>query len=240
MDCIQMSLEFDTLFNNIMSNQAPGLNGYEKSLLLTKAQDEIVKNHLNLRSRGNLVQTGVDDSAKRQIDFSSIIETVSASKHSKDDVSVIRNDARSTLYDMPAGILMVLNETANVGNDQLQVVPLQYGEYTRLMQKPYKYPLKGQVWRLQNAGGVVELIAHYGETISQYVIRYIRQPKPIVLEDIDEELALTDASGNRFSSASPCELDHVLHEEIVQRAVELAKAVWSASGNLVEMGQRSE
>lgn len=44
-DLQQVSLEFDILYNNITSNQAPGLNVYEKSLFLTKAQDELIKNY---------------------------------------------------------------------------------------------------------------------------------------------------------------------------------------------------
>ena len=35
---------FDLLYNNITSNQAPGLNPYEICVFLTKAQDEII-NH---------------------------------------------------------------------------------------------------------------------------------------------------------------------------------------------------
>ena len=37
-----MSNEFDVLYNNIMSNAAPGLNEYEKSIFLTQAQEEFV------------------------------------------------------------------------------------------------------------------------------------------------------------------------------------------------------
>ena len=41
MDIKEFSNEFDVLYNNIMSNQAPGLDEYEKSVFLTKAQDYI-------------------------------------------------------------------------------------------------------------------------------------------------------------------------------------------------------
>jgi hypothetical protein len=34
--------EFDILYNNIMSDQAPSIDAYEKSVFLTKAQEEIV------------------------------------------------------------------------------------------------------------------------------------------------------------------------------------------------------
>ena len=37
----EFSPEFDLLYNNISSNQAPGLTEYEKSIFLTQAQEEI-------------------------------------------------------------------------------------------------------------------------------------------------------------------------------------------------------
>lgn len=38
----EFSIEFDILYNNISSNKAPGLNEYEKSVFLTKSQEQIV------------------------------------------------------------------------------------------------------------------------------------------------------------------------------------------------------
>jgi hypothetical protein len=34
--------EFDILYNNIMSNAAPSIDQYEKSVFLTKAQEDVV------------------------------------------------------------------------------------------------------------------------------------------------------------------------------------------------------
>ena len=47
---LEFSNEFDVLYNNITSNQAPGLDEYEKSVFLTKAQDEIIKAYFNPRT----------------------------------------------------------------------------------------------------------------------------------------------------------------------------------------------
>ena len=69
----EFSNEFDILYNNIMSNAAPGVDEYEKSVFLTKAQLEIIRNYFNPESNKN--KQGFDDSPKRQIDFSSIIKT---------------------------------------------------------------------------------------------------------------------------------------------------------------------
>ena len=62
---------FDVLYNNTMSNQAPSLDAYEMSVFFNKAQLEVLKNHLN--PKGNKYGEGFDGSAKRQIDFSSLI-----------------------------------------------------------------------------------------------------------------------------------------------------------------------
>lgn len=69
----EFSNEFDVLYNNITSNQAPGLDEYEKSVFLTKAQDEIVKAYFNPKT--NKVQEGFDGNEKRQIDFSMIMRS---------------------------------------------------------------------------------------------------------------------------------------------------------------------
>ena len=59
----EFSNEFDVLYNNITSNQAPGLDEYEKSVFLTKAQDEIVKAYFNPKT--NKVHEGFDGNEKR-------------------------------------------------------------------------------------------------------------------------------------------------------------------------------
>lgn len=68
---LEFSAEFDVLYNNITSNQAPGLDEYEKSVFLTKAQDEILKAYFN--PKGNKLFEGFDDSTRRQIDFSNLV-----------------------------------------------------------------------------------------------------------------------------------------------------------------------
>ena len=80
----EMDNMFDVLYNNITSNQAPGLNAYEKSIFLTKAQDEILKNYFNPKSKGNNTQDGFDGSVKRQVDFSMLttVATTSATYYS--------------------------------------------------------------------------------------------------------------------------------------------------------------
>lgn len=238
MDHTEFSNGFDVLYNNIMSNAAPGINEYEKSVLLTKAQDEVLKNYFN--PKGNKYQEGFDGSAKRQIDFSGLISVKEGTLLN----GQTGFDLRAKIYRMPEDVFLIINETLTTDTGVKQVVPISFDEYSRLMSKPYKEPLKYQAWRLVTEGSgsdniIVELIPHSGETVSKYTIRYVRRPKPIVLVDLASEYG--DVSINGVSTISECELNPLIHEEILQRAVEMAKIVYTGDANgLLQAGQRSE
>lgn len=268
----EFSEQFDVLYNNITSNQAPGLDEYEKSVFLTRAEKEIVKNYFSPNSKGNTLGQGFDDSAKRQADFSVLMQTATCTNILPSDTTnypTARIDDRSLVYTFPADVFIIINEVVRVlsGSDvvrRLQVVPIRYDEYMRMMSKPFKRPLKNQAWRLLHSGDIAttgadinkavkkaELIvnswdepaAASGSTPAQtleYTTRYIRLPKPIILA----ELGTLTIDGEHTQSTK-CEIDPILHEDILQRAVELAKIAWTATGQdntnaVLAAGQRSE
>ncbi len=300
----ELSNEFDVLYNSITSNQAPGLDEYEKSVFLTKAQDEVVKSYFNPRS--NKTQEGFDGNEKRQIDFSMIMRSLAyrslrvAEKASdpptenlpesidtmgqlmpfiqgtgtnlyiaEDVVSKInQNNMRistegavavahwihpfvPSFFDMrentesvalESDIMMFVNEYVEVERNEvatrLTVLPINYTEYSRLMSKPYKRPLKNQAWRLlDNSEGIkkAELVVGPTDSITKYVIRYVKRPRAIRLIDFE---GVTIDGG---STEQSCELDPILHEEILQRAVELAKAAYSGDlQSQVALGNASQ
>ena len=232
----EFSDQFDVLYNNIASNEAPGLDEYEKSVFLTKAQDEVVKNYFNPKS--NKLQEGYDGSQKRQIDFSTLTRTFTVSNFTSPTF-----DNRGSSFSFPANdrIMMIINEKLTVERNSniitLTVVPIRFDEYDRLMSKPFKRPLKNQAWRLINNStpNEAEIIAGYGDQIQTYTARYIRRPKPIILSNLE------GVKIDGETEAMTCELDPIIHEEILQRAVELAKLTWVGDANAtVQSGQRSE
>lgn len=256
MTLTEFSNEFDILYNNITSNQAPGLDEYEKSVFLTKAQYEILKNYFN--PKGNKYAEGFDQSAKRQIDFSNI--TVYKSLGKTTEVESVHFSKNSTRFQFPSDAVSILNETILVVRDEkeipLTVVPISVGEYNRVMSKPYHYPLKSQAWRLlvSNNKSCAEIITGPNDDLStaSYIIRYIKKPLPIILEPLTGNLSIegyvgTDSSGkavlagNTAMSGINSELDSELHPEILQRAIELAKAAYIGNINTqLQIGQRSE
>ena len=256
MNLSEMSVAFDVAYNNINSNQAMGLNEYEKSVFLTKAQDEIVKNYFNANSSGNIVKEGFDDNQKRQIDFSMLMRSYQSGPTAI--TGGIKFDPRSNTYKLPSDIFLVINESlllqsGGVTKGIRQIIPLQYSEYTRLMSKPFKEPVRYQAWRLltnaDNGTGVAEIITTTEDKSQGYTevydLRYIKRPNPIILVDLTNTFG-EDLYIHEQQAASPCELDPIIHEEIVQRAVELAVASYTdvntqnALQSHLAVGQRAE
>lgn len=239
----EFSNTFDTLLNSYRDIKDFGkansaysleLDEYEKSVFLTQAQDIIVKSYFDKTL--NPQAQGFDDTERRQIDFSELITTYKPVAHQDDpeEDPVVKYDDRSTLYKMPTNILFMLNEkmvsttgtSPSTVTKSYVVVPLNYKEYDRLMSKAFAQPLKKQCWRLfQSPSGVdllSELIPIIGTPITDYVIRYVRRPTPIILAD----LASGEYSGNLDidgqSTIKECELNPVIHMDILNKAVELA------------------
>ena len=138
----------------------------------------------------------------------------------------MRNNTKSvTLED---DILMFINEYVEVARNsstsRLTVLPINYNEYSRLMSKPYKRPLKNQAWRLlNNSDGhkKAEIIIGPNDVLTKYVIRYVKRPRAIRLITFD------DVTLDGDNTIQCCELDPILFPDIIQRACELAKAVYT-------------
>ena len=157
MTIVEFSNEFDVLYNSITSNQAPGLDEYEKSVFLTQAQEDIVRCYFDPKS--NKVQEGFDGSQKRQYDFSSLIKTTELK--SMREIMYIEEDNpnfnfpqlfdnKSIPFLSPNNLFLTINESIidTKNNEKFLVVPITYDEYFRLKAKPYGMPLKRQAWRL--------------------------------------------------------------------------------------------
>jgi hypothetical protein len=150
-------------------------------------------------------------------------------------------DDRGILFTLPKNdkgytdVLFILNEKLSITKDGASkdyvIVPISYKEYDREMSKPYAQPLKKQAWRLfqnMNTGFDVdsELIPIWdvadavkkGTADAIYKIRYVKRPRPIVLTNLDG----LDIEGEY--DTSECELNPILHMDILNKAVELAIA----------------
>lgn len=132
-------------------------------------------------------------------------------------------DDRGVFVNLPSNLLFVLNEKViDVDGKNYVVVPINYREYDRQMSRAYTQPLKKQAWRLFNDSNAellkAELIPVRGTTIDSYKVRYIRRPRPIVLVDLTAD----DLDIEGTSIPTDCELNPIIHLDILNKAVELA------------------
>lgn len=260
MTTAEFSRQFDVRFNNIDSNLAHSVTEYEKSLYLTQAQLEIVKNYFN--PKGNKYQEGFDGSPKRDVDFSNIIKvqaigtgtqaTTTGAVTGQTEFGIKTLRVRIT-----DNVMMVLNErfsfngtgTPSVYVYDTTVVPIDYKQYQTILGKAYKDPPLRQTWRFVRSGAItngvsssldVELITKSNFNISLvyvYYVRYLKRPVPIILENLSGQ-GLTIEN---ISAVTECELAPELHDEILARACELAKCDFIGDLNSqIEVNKRVE
>ena len=150
----EFSTEFDVLYNSITSNAAPGFNDYEKSVLLTLAQEELIKSYFV--ANNNTTGVGLDGSQKRHYDFSTLIKVktlnniIDSILTTGANVPVFNKDANN-IFLVPNDVFLVLNEYLTVKNNSYTVFPISYDSYNLLMSKPFPYPNKRQAWRLDSS-----------------------------------------------------------------------------------------
>ena len=252
----EFSNEFDVLYNSITSNQAPGLDEYEKSVFLTKAQSEILREYFNPRI--DAANGGFDGSQKRQYDFSFLIKTakLEANMKTEGEIGYIPPiDTRGSLFNFPEDYFLSINELISdaESNDvtYFSIVPISYSDYQRLMTKPYPYPPKRVAWRLfigtveiNKTNGkkatvpVAEIIGKFvGNSDNwDYTLRYVKRPNPIVLIDFTQD----NVSIEGVDTETPCEFPPQLHKEILERAVTLAKIAYQAGSTATIAAQSNK
>lgn len=152
----EFSTEFDVLYNSITSNAAPGFNDYEKSVLLTLAQEELIKSYFV--ANNNTTGVGLDGSQKRHYDFSTLIK-IKSLKNIIYDIITARDKVNipflkkntNAVFLIPNDVFLILNEHLIAKDNNYIVFPISYDTYNLLMSKPFPYPNKRQAWRLDSS-----------------------------------------------------------------------------------------
>lgn len=224
----EFSNEFDILYNNIMSNQAPGLDEYEKSVFLTQAQENVVKSYYegNSTGLGPFENTEVD---RREL--SNLIKTTSI--ETSDTISTQFGNGKA--YTLPSEAMYIIQEYYIVPNENpINVVPVTYDEIQKVKNNPFRGPSKNRILRLDYGENKVILIVDnnlaetYAESSPDYVVSYIKRPYPIILTDLSgSNLSINDKT-SPLDNNNPCELSSSIHRLILTQAVALAAAAYKS------------
>lgn len=220
MDNTEFSTEFDILYNNISSNQAPELNEYEKSVFLTRAQEDIVYSYYNGKNPSGESFESTEE-IRRYLD--SLIKTkVYTANDRITDRRINKVAPVSIFFALPNDLAFITLEQVQFKDDSLgcaktsvaSVQPVTQDLFNKIKDNPFRGPTRYRVLRL-DADDAIELVSKYN--IDRYTIRYMSKPTPIVLTTLPEGLSI-----NGVSNETQCTLNSMLHNSILRRAVTLA------------------
>lgn len=233
----EFSNEFDILLNSqaLLHTYAKGekpipiqLNEYEKSVLLTQAQENIVK---NLYSGNNSKGLHFESNEETRASLSNLIKT-----YRTDEPLINKGGINSTsiYYGLPDDVWLKTYEVAYGHKDgspiksmELLVKPTTQDKFFKAKRNPFRTASESRVLRLDLNDQEIELYSIY--TIDEYVLRYLSKPSPIILDDLDPGLMI-----NGVSTSSVCLLNSIIHRDILNEAVRLAlitKTIYNNKNN---------
>lgn len=218
MDVQELSNLFDTLLqpfivkDNFGEQNTLAFDEYEKSIFLTKAQEQIV---LELYQE-------LEQSEENRKYLSNLIKTGNYVPVGEQDNTLINNNFKSYKVEISNDILFMIYEQCTlsdknncINNKIVSVVPTIHDDLDKVLKNPFKSPNSRKVIRL-DFDNKIELISKYN--ISNYKVRYLKKPNPIILVTLEDNLSIN----NGDTEVSNGETNPILHERIVQRAVQLA------------------
>ena len=216
MNVQEFSNSFDTLLQPYIAKESfseqnsLAFDEYEKSIFLTKAQEQIV---LELYQE-------LEQSEEVRKYLSNLIKTDNYVPIGEQDETLINNNFKSYKVEISNDILFMIYEQCTlsdenncINNKIVSVVPTIHDDLDKVLKNPFKSPNNRKVIRL-DFDNKIELISKYN--ISNYKVRYLKKPNPIILVTLD------DLNIDKKQEVSNGETNPILHERIVQRAVQLA------------------
>ena len=223
----EFSNSFDTLlssyapifnFGEEASKQTITLDEYEKSVFLTKAQEEIV---LSLYNGKNPYGEAFEGTEELRRYLSNLITEKYLKPITNISGTPLGLESKSKFFTLPEDLWFITMESVVVDNGKcgaetiMKVYPVKQDEYQVIRDNPFRGANDRRALRLDLSEGNVEIICKYMITI--YYIRYIKKIPPIILEDLPNDLTIEGKS-----EASNCILHEALHQKILDRAVQLA------------------
>ena len=223
----EFSNSFTTLLNSYAHQADAGeqssradivLDEYEKSLFLTKAQEEVV---LGLYNGRNPYGESFEQSEELRKYLAPLVKDDTKEPIVTTNGNPLGIDSNSKFFSLPEDLWFIIYESVNISNGDCasmttqEVYPVTHDEYHKLKKNPFRGANRRRALRLDCSEGVVEIVSKY--QVSKYYVRYLKKLEPIILVDLPEGLTI-----NGEDEAKPCKLHQSLHQRILDMAVRMA------------------
>lgn len=220
----EFSDEFDTLLNSYSKAPPYGkehklditLDEYEKSVFLTKAQEDII---IECYTGKNLSRAAFEGNEEIRRYLNNLVKTAVLTEKLTNHVGLSKN---SVFYRLPIDVWFITYESVTLKDEKLGclngkealIVPVTQDEYYKITANPFRGASESRALRLDIGDSISEIISDYN--VDRYLVRYLAAPKPIILVN------LSNTSINGISTRTECELNPAIHRAILERAVRLA------------------
>lgn len=210
--------EISDLFDQALLKAGGGLmlDEYDKSMLLTEAQLDWVKDKLKEYNYGNTVA---------HILSPFLVEKEVTTFTNSDDTRLYSSSSSNA--DLSDDILAIVYERVQDSNSvYLQTVPLDYNELDQIAKNPFRKPNTKIAYRLISNG---KFHIFSEASVANYTYTYCKVPYPIILEDFTalglkiygQSLPVED-----YNTANPGSIEPVMADkemiDIIKKAAQMA------------------
>lgn len=231
----EFSSTFSTLVNSYAHNGMFGedssradlrFDEYEKSVFLTEAQEDYV---LSLYTGRNSSGNSFEQTEEVRRYLAGLLEEKYLEQAQRKDGAPIGVSPTSRFFTLPDNLWFIVYESAVTcggacGEDYpIEAVPITLDEYHRVRKNPFRGANERRALRLDVSEDTIEVVSNL--EVVAYYIRYLRKLRPIVLTHIED----TNIRG--INEPTECELPDILHQKILQLAVQNALRSRALIGN---------
>lgn len=191
---------------------------YEKSIFLTKAQEELI---LSLYNGRNPMLQSFEETEELRRYLSNLVEEVTLSPITSTSGKPIGVDSNSKFFTLPDDLWFITYESVSLGNGECDghtkqdVYPITQDEYHKIKKNPFRGANFHRALRLDLSENNIEIVSKY--QVTGYYVRYVRKIKPIILENLPEDLTIEG-----INVITPSEVHESLHQKILESAVQMA------------------
>jgi len=234
----EFSDAFDTLVNSAANVDNFGsidstlkFDEYEKSYFLTKAQEEVVRELYTGKNR-------FGESFEKTEELRRLLNDLIVTKKqplTEENYNNLALTDKSYFVPILDNVMYIIYEAVRLKDGSLgcysgtviNVQPITHDEYNKIKDNPFRGPTRYKALRLDTndtkitdedvqSTNYVEIISKY--SCDEYIVRYLRKLSPIILVDLEDSNVSIDGKTKKHD----CELNSILHEYILERAVGMA------------------
>ena len=218
MNVAEMQYEFKIGLDKVDSLSVPNFLPEEIDIFLNNAQEQFISQRA---FRTNPKREGLEENQKRTDDLKNIIKNFSSATF----IVNADNKPNGKFVNLPSDYRHAIQEEAKVTYSNCknvltygvaEIIPTTHDRYNRLIKDPFNKPNTEIVYRLgyERVNGVesFELLSDSTITISDYYLRYIKNPQ-VIRYGTQYQVPTTDLD---------CELSDHTHREIIAMAVKNA------------------